>query len=137
MFFESKTRARILITSMAATFVLIRVYLYFYPNADFDVLGYNIHHLYSGFILVMFAGIPLVLFKLPSRISYIAIFVFGVGMSLVLDEWVYLIATDGSNSSYLLPVSFWGGVVMILIACAYTGFLVYWLCQRNNEQGRK
>jgi hypothetical protein len=39
--------------------------------------------------------------------------VFGVGLSLALDEVVYLIATDGSNASYLLPVSFWGGVVVV------------------------
>ena len=26
---------------------------------------------------------------------------------------VYLIATDGSNASYLLPVSFWGAVIVV------------------------
>jgi hypothetical protein len=36
----------------------------------------------------------------------------GVGLSLVLDEWVYLIVTDGSNASYLLPVSLWGAVAL-------------------------
>ena len=45
-------------------------------------------------------------------------------MSLALDEWVYLIATDGSNASYLLPVSFWGGLVMIVLACVYVGLLL-------------
>ena len=134
MFPDSRTRAKILITSMVATFVLIRAYLYFYPNADFDVFGYNIHHLYTGFLLVMFAGIPLVLFELPGRISYTATFIFGVGMSLVLDEWVYLIATDGSNSSYLLPVSFWGGLVMILLACAYTFLLVYFVVKSESTK---
>ena len=48
---------------------------------------------------------------------------FGAGLSLALDEWVYLIATDGTNASYLLPVSLWGGVVMIALAVAYIGVL--------------
>lgn len=116
----SKKKVSIFLTGMVLTFIIIRGYLFFYPDADFNFLGYNIHHLYTGFLLVMFSSIPLVLFELPRRISYLATFLFGVGMSLVLDEWVYLIATDGSNSSYLLPISFWGGVVMILLASVYT-----------------
>lgn len=116
----SKKKVSIFLTGMVLTFIIIRGYLFFYPDADFNFLGYNIHHLYTGFLLVMFSSIPLMLFELPRRISYLATFLFGVGMSLVLDEWVYLIATDGSNSSYLLPISFWGGVVMILLASVYT-----------------
>ncbi len=39
-------------------------------------------------------------------------------------NWVYLIATDGTNASYSLPVSFWGGVIVIGLACAYTVVLM-------------
>jgi hypothetical protein len=35
-----------------------------------------------------------------------------------MDEWVYLIATDGTNASYLLPVSFWGAVAMHTLVVA-------------------
>jgi hypothetical protein len=45
--------------------------------------------------------------------------VFGSGLSLALDEVVYLIATDGSNASYLLPVSFWGGVIVVGLGPAW------------------
>ena len=44
---------------------------------------------------------------------------FGAGLALSLDEVVYLIATDGSNASYLLPVSFWGGVVVVGLGVAW------------------
>jgi hypothetical protein len=44
---------------------------------------------------------------------------------MMLDEWVYLIVTDGSNSSYLLPVSFWGGLAMVLACVAYIWLLVW------------
>ena len=50
------------------------------------------------------------------RWSLAAVAVFGVGLSLALDEWLYLIVTDGTNESYLLPVSFWGGLVAVALA---------------------
>ena len=53
-----------------------------------------------------------------------ALIIFGIGLGMTLDEWIYLIATDGTNASYLLPVSFWGGVAVVGIACAYAVALV-------------
>ena len=44
---------------------------------------------------------------------------YGIGVGLALDEWVYLIATDGTNASYLLPVSFWGGLIAVGLAIGY------------------
>ena len=119
----NKTRSVILIASLVLTFVIIRTWLFFYPNADFDLLGYNIHHLYTGLLLITIGGIPLSLFSGPSRILDLATAIFGIGLSLALDEWVYLIVTDGSNMSYLLPVSFWGGVILIGLACVYIACL--------------
>ena len=122
----NKTRAKILLSSLVVTFVVIRVWLFFYPNDDFNVAGYNIHHLYTGLILVTIGGIPLILFSNPGRILNLATAIFGIGLSLALDEWVYLIATDGSNMSYLLPVSLWGGVFLVGLTCLYIGSLYLW-----------
>jgi len=122
----NKTRAKILLSSLVVTFVVIRVWLFFYPNADFNVAGYNIHHLYTGLILVTIGGIPLILFSNPGRILNLATAIFGIGLSLALDEWVYLIATDGSNMSYLLSVSLWGGVFLVGLTCLYIGALYLW-----------
>ena len=127
----NKTRAKILLLSLISTFVVIRVWLYFYPNADLNVFGYNIHHLYTGLLLVTICGIPLILFSNPGRILNLATAVFGIGLSLALDEWVYLIATDGSNMSYLLPVSFWGGMVLVGLTCLYIGALYFWFRKKD------
>jgi len=129
----NKTRAKILVSSLVLTFVVIRVWLFFYPNADFNVAGYNIHHLYTGLLLVTIGGIPLILFSHPGRILNLATAIFGIGLSLALDEWVYLIATDGSNMSYLLPVSFWGGVILVGLTCLYVAAL-YYLSRKKDKK---
>ncbi len=129
----NKTRSILLVSSLFLTFVIIRTTLYFYPNADFDVLGYNIHHLYTGLVLIIFAGIPLIICSLDGLISHLTIIIFGIGLSLAIDEWVYLIATDGENSSYFLPVSFWGGLIFIGITIIYIGFLYLFNSSNNNN----
>ena len=118
-------RSLLLIVSLVSTFVFLRVSLYLSPNSNFDVAGYNIHHLYTGIVVLTIAVIPLLLFKDHGRIIDILIIIFGIGLSLVLDEWVYLIATDGSDTSYLSPESFWGGVIVISITVAYIALLTW------------
>jgi hypothetical protein len=128
-----KRRAILLVLSLVVTFALLRLYLSFSPDSDFNVGPYNIHHLFTGLLLITFCGIAVILFKGRSRVLDAATVGFGIGLSLALDEWVYLITTDGSNASYLLPISFWGGVVMIALACAYIAIL-YLFSRRSNSR---
>jgi hypothetical protein len=116
-------RARIIAVSIVVTFLIVRAMLHLSPDSDFDVGGYNIHHLFTGLLLIVAGGIPLAIIHANSRLMDGAAAVFGIGLSLALDEWVYLIATDGTNASYLLPVSFRGGVVMVALAVIYVGVL--------------
>lgn len=104
---------------IVGSFALLRISLAFRPNADFDVLGYNIHHLFTGILVVCACAIPLALDRSAGRTRELFVAGLGVGLGMVLDEWVYLIATGGSNAEYLLPVSFWGGVVCIVAALLY------------------
>jgi hypothetical protein len=123
---EVKTNALLLGGAMVATFALLRAWLHVSPNTDLNVGGYNIHHLFTGLLLIAIGGIPLAIFRSSERRLRPALLLFGAGLGMALDEWVYLIATDGSNASYLLPVSLWGAVVVIGLACIYTGVLVLW-----------
>ena len=102
-----------MLASLLLTFIVIRLAMWRSPDSDFGIAGYNIHHLFTGVLLATAAAIPLILRPGHSRGLDLACLVFGAGLALVLDEVVYLIATDGSNASYLLPVSFWGGVVVV------------------------
>lgn len=112
-----RRRARLLILSMAATFAITRVALHLSPDTDLNIGGYNIHHLFTGVLLMGGCGITAVLGLGDNRAAEMSVAGFGVGLSLALDEWVYLIATDGSNASYLLPVSYIGGALMVGLAC--------------------
>jgi len=131
-----RKRTFLVIAAVVVTFIVLRAYLYVSPNTDFNVGAYNIHHLFSGLVLVTLGGLPLAMFHGQSRFLDGAALVFGVGLSMALDEWVYLIATDGSNTSYLLPVSFWGGVVAVGLACAYAFALALMARRHRKDDAR-
>jgi len=124
----------ILLCSIIITFALLRAVLHVAPNTDLNVGRYNIHHLFTGLLLIVAGGIPLAIFQNHSRWFDLARLIFGAGLGMALDEWVFLIATDGSNASYLLPVSFWGGVVVVGLACVYVVMLM--VCNRAGDQPR-
>jgi len=117
---RDRHRARLVLGSLLATFTVVRLAMWRSPDSDFDIVGYNIHHLFTGVLLATAGSIPLVLRAGRSRGLDLACLAYGAGLALALDEVVYLIATDGSNASYLLPVSFWGGIVVV-------GLGVIWL----------
>lgn len=104
---------------MVLTFIIMRLYLHAFPGTNLDIAGYNIHHLYTGILILFFTAIPLILYPKQGRLFDLLCIGFGVGLSLILDEWVYLITTDGTDSSYLLPISLWGGGFMITLAAVY------------------
>ncbi len=116
-------RSILVVGSLLITFVGLRLYLHQFPGTNLDVAGYNIHHLFVGLLLITAGGMPLALCDGSGRWLNIAALLFGAGLSMALDEWVYLIATDGSDTSYLLPVSLWGGVAMIGLASFYALFI--------------
>jgi hypothetical protein len=112
-----------LAAAMAVTFIVTRAILHWRPETDLDIGGYNIHHLFTGVLIVAVCGIPAVLGVSGEKARTILTVGFGVGLSLALDQWVYLIATDGSNAAYLLPVSWIPAAVMVALACTYTSLL--------------
>ena len=117
----NQTRLRLVLTGLVLTFVALRLWLHQFPNTDLNVGIYNIHHLFTGVLLITLGGIPLAVLQGQSRWLDVAALMFGAGLSMALDEWVFLIATDGSNAAYLGPVSWQGAAVMIALACGYAG----------------
>lgn len=115
----ARRNARLLAFAMLATFVGTRISLHAFPGTDLNVFGYNVHHLFTGTLLATASTIPLAVGVPAGRLRDALLLALGAGLALVLDEWVYLIVTDGSNSAYLLPVSYLGGVTMTALALAF------------------
>lgn len=109
--------------SMVFVFVLVRAALHLSPDSNLEVAGYSVHHLFMGILLFVIAGIPLALGLGDRRIGRALNVILGAGLALVMDEWIYLIVTDGSDSSYLLPVSLWGGILMVAATLLYIAYL--------------
>jgi hypothetical protein len=102
-----------------------RLYLHLVnPNADLFVAGYNVHHLYTGVLIEIPAAFVLALGPPSSDLRALALLALGVGSAMVLDQVVYLVATDGTNQAYLRPISLWGAVVLEGLAVAL--LLVLW-----------
>ncbi len=116
--------AAIFVTTMVATVAVARLLLHTWPDSDLDVGRYNVHHLFSGLVLIVAGGVPLALFRGNTPRLDLALVLFAAGLGLALDEWVYLIVTDGSNQAYLTRPSLWGAIIWISLAAAYAGWLV-------------
>ncbi|MEE8527501.1 MAG: hypothetical protein V3S70_02905 [Gammaproteobacteria bacterium] len=125
--------AWLLVISILSIFVVLRLLLYVSPNSDFYVGSYNIHHLFTGLIFITAGGVPLAVYRGEGRLANLAIVLFGLGLGMALDEWVYLTVTPGTNADYLLPVSFWGGVAAIGLACIYVVILVLLLRRKRHR----
>lgn len=120
-----KRRAVLIIFSLISTFVILRLFLHMSPDTDLDIGGYNIHHIYTGLVIITVFGLPLCLLGGGNLLLDISALGFGSGLSMALDELVYIIVTDGSNSAYLLPVSLWGGVFMVSVAVLWTLVIMF------------
>jgi hypothetical protein len=111
-------RAAIVCRWMLAAFALTRLSLWFRPNADFNVGPYNVHHLFTGVLIMSAAGIAATAPGLGTRARDACAALFGIGLALTLDEWVYLIVTDGTNAAYWTMPSVAGGVTVVGLAAA-------------------
>jgi hypothetical protein len=118
---NAQRRLTLFVVPAVVTFAGMRAYLWFAPDTDLNVGAYNIHHLYTGLVVATLGGVPLAVLDgaFNPRLLDLARVVFSVGLAMALDEWLYLIVTDGTNASYSLPVSFWGGLAAIALACLY------------------
>jgi hypothetical protein len=118
-------RLRIFVATLLVTFAGFRLVLHLRPNIDFVVGGYDVHHFYTGVLLMAVFGIPAVLANRP--LSWLHVAGFGIGTAMALDEWIYLITTDGTNASYITSWSLWTGGVMVLMGVAYAVIVGRWV----------
>ena len=111
-----KSRIKIFVTSLILTLSIIRIFLFFFPSTNLNLGKYNIHHLFVGAFLVVIALIFFILNVVNNFIVVLA----GISSALILDEIIYLVATDGSDTSYLTAISLWGAIISTAIILLFT-----------------
>ncbi|HJR60809.1 MAG TPA: hypothetical protein VJ813_15475 [Vicinamibacterales bacterium] len=115
----SRRRTYVVVATMLGTFVVFRTVLHLRPDTDLFVAGYDVHHLYTGVLLMAIFGLPAMISERRRPVSMPSASGFAIGLTLALDQWVYLITTDGTNAAYVTPWSLWSGAVMVLLGVAY------------------
>lgn len=87
----------------------------------------------SGVLLVLAAAFPLALGAGRPPVRDALLVLLGLGAGMVLDEFVYLIVTPGTNAAYLSRPSWMGAIVMSIVAIGYV-LAVARLDRRSRER---
>ena len=128
---EYKKRFSIFLTSLIITLVLTRISLYFFPLANFNVGSYNIHHFFTGALILLGTS----LFYLFDKINLYTLILGGIGAAWVVDELVYLLFTNGTDQVYFTQTSFLGALGMS--ACVIVLVSILYFTKKNEKMGIK
>jgi hypothetical protein len=103
---EKPNLSFIMLAFFLASFVVARVFTYFFPSTVFEVSGYHIHHFWYGLALLAIGGWLGINYRddLTERIAAI---IFGVGGGLVGDEIGFLVTLGNyySEITYTFVIS--------------------------------
>jgi hypothetical protein len=103
----------LILASMLATVTGLRLYLHLVQVQHIYLAGHPIHHLFSGALLVIAAVILQPSGARGRPLAPAKPLALGSGSGMVLDEVVFLIATDWSDAAYCSAVSLWGAVALV------------------------
>ncbi len=90
----------LLLIPMLATFIVQRLYLHFVGITHIRANEWIIHHLFFGVMTIIPAAFVLAFGPRNRRSAVLSRIALGMGSAMVLDEMVYLIATQASDSDY-------------------------------------
>ena len=112
-----------------ATFACQRLYLHLVGVQHFHPGGYLIHHLFFGISLVLPAAFTLAYGPRSRLTAVLSRMALGSGSAMILDEIVYLVATQASDADYISPLSLQGAFVFISLGVLL--LLVIYKMQRD------
>lgn len=96
------------------TIVFFRILVFFVGEKSLFITGREIHHFYLGVILVMICGILFFFSKLKKIKKYSLIF-FAVGVGAIVDEFTYILFTNGTHTDYSSPISYIGVIILSIL----------------------
>lgn len=108
---------RLLLVPLIGSVLVLRLYLHLVnEDTDLIVLGHEVHHLFTGILIALPAAFALAFGVATPRAHDVATVALSIGSGLILDEFVFLIATPGTNAAYVQNTSVVGAVVCIALA---------------------
>jgi hypothetical protein len=110
---SSEQKLVLILCAMWITFVGLRLSLHLGGVRHIHPGGHLIHHFFFGAMLLIPAAFLLVFPPHGSRLRLTNFAVVGVACGLMLDEFVYLLATQGSDADYVSGVSLVGALVLV------------------------
>ena len=102
----------LILLPMLATVFSLRLYLHLVHVRHIYPGGYLVHHLFVG-VLILVPAAFLLAFGTRHRVARVGL---GVGTGLILDEVVYLVATQASDADYVSRVSLVGSLILVSLA---------------------
>jgi hypothetical protein len=106
----------LIVVPMLATAITLRLYLHLVHVQHIYPGGYLVHHLFLG-VLIQIPAAFLLAFGTRHRV--LARVALGVGTGLILDEFVYLVATRASDADYVSRLSLAGAIILISLAVIF------------------
>jgi hypothetical protein len=121
---------------LLVTFTGQRLYLHFVGVHHVYPGGYLVHHLFFGIAMVLPAAFALAFGPRHKSTMLLALMILGSGSAMILDEIVYLVATQASDGDYLSALSLRGAFVFIAIGIGllWSIYTLQGWCDRKNQQ---
>lgn len=118
---------------LLATFAGQRLYLHLVGVHHVRANGLIIHHLFFGVAMVIPAAFVLAFQPRHRLVAILSRIVLGIGAAMVLDEIVYLVATQASDGDYVSALSLQGAAIFISLAVFLLLALFRLHCKNENS----
>lgn len=106
----------LILLPLLGTFLGQRLYLHLVGVHHIYPGGYLVHHLFTGVLIVIPAAFVLAFGTRRRRTAILARVALGIGSAMILDEIVYLVATQATDADYVSGVSLGGAVGFVTLA---------------------
>ena len=120
----------LILVPMLATFAIQRSYLHWVGVHHLHANGLIIHHLFFGVLTIIPAAFVLAFGPRNRRSAILSRIALGIGSAMVLDEMVYLIATQASDGDYVSVLSLKGAMAFMALGAVLLVALYHW-CERS------
>ncbi len=110
------------ITAILITIFLSRILVWLIQERSLYLFGFEIHHFYLGVLLVMLAGFSR-FFSKNKKLNKIDLIGFGIGNGLILDQFIFILFTNGNHTEYFSRFSILGSLGLIILVVVIYYFI--------------